>query len=245
MRLENNGFVESRSLCPELVRWGTWQNSGSSMLSAFPLFFQFFSGVPTPRDRSRTWSPGTCPLSDANVTPERQVKAAGCVLVRRVLGGALEALVIKRGSSDKYEIPKGRLEREETTEEAGERELRQETGLTSAVDIGPSLGVDKYKLYDGSSKTVEYFRCRLKSHASPAYFGQRERMTQELRWISLSGLSAIEFKADAQKRIIKAALTMSSSKDCTPTKTARSLHGKSCYIISPCSQTTSSEKPTV
>lgn len=70
--------------------------------------------------------------------------SAGAVLVKK-LGAESQALVI-RIRKEGYEIPKGHLESQETKEVAALRELREETGVTSSVRIGPEIGVLEYSI---------------------------------------------------------------------------------------------------
>ena len=134
-----------------------------------------------------------------------EVRSAGCVLVRQRSSTLVsEALVIRRGNRAACEIPKGRVRGIETLEQAAERELREETGLMSEVEVGPLVSCDQYVLSTGIPKTVHYYIAR--NHAGGEIFGRREAATKELVWTSLSELPTLAFRAGAQKAVVRSAL---------------------------------------
>jgi 8-oxo-dGTP pyrophosphatase MutT (NUDIX family) len=84
-------------------------------------------------------------------------RSSGGVVARRV-EGSVHFLLIK-DPYGKWGLPKGHLEREETSEEAAVREVGEETGL-AGLEMGPSLGtIDWYFRLKGDliHKFCEYF----------------------------------------------------------------------------------------
>ena len=62
-----------------------------------------------------------------------EVSAGGLVL--RWNGGSLEALLIGRGESRVWSLPKGHVEARETHEQAALREVREETGCWAESEM--------------------------------------------------------------------------------------------------------------
>jgi len=60
--------------------------------------------------------------------PTRVVVSAGIVLFRRGAGNSIEIFLISEHSGN-WGVPKGRLEADETVEQAARRELKEETGF--------------------------------------------------------------------------------------------------------------------
>jgi len=140
-------------------------------------------------------------------------ESAGCVLMRarrdsEAAGGeVVEALIIQRGGSRGYELPKGHLEQDETAEQAAVRELREETGLVTEVELGDFVGESRYKIRSGNAKWVRFFAASCPSSAGPLEFGLgKEKATTELRWVTLQELPQVQLKAEATRRIIRMAL---------------------------------------
>ncbi|OAI48257.1 hypothetical protein AYO44_07445 [Planctomycetaceae bacterium SCGC AG-212-F19] len=109
--------------------------------------------------------------------------SSGAALVRGSAPDG-ELLVVKTRSA-RYELPKGHLEWDETSEQAAARELQEETGLASEVTVGVSLGTLDYAFEkDGVAvqKQVHYFLCTPKSEGMPN-FGPKPSGTKELRWV--------------------------------------------------------------
>ena len=86
---------------------------------------------------------------------ERHVRAAGGILFRRREDGTVEVAVIHRPRYDDWTLPKGKLEKRETIEDAAVREVEEETGLK--VRRGPAAIQTEYRDRYGRRKTVDYF----------------------------------------------------------------------------------------
>lgn len=143
------------------------------------------------------------------VDKERNEASAGGVLVRK-REDKHEALLIRLHEAAFYELPKGHLEEGETPQQAALRELREETGLESTPQVGPSLGTTPYSFVrDGTriNKSVEYFLFTHADNAEPR-LGPLPHATQELRWIRPEELGTIRLKHDSLRPIIEKAFQL-------------------------------------
>lgn len=78
-------------------------------------------------------------------------RGAGGAEVRR----ALEVVLVHRPKYDDWSFPKGKIDGDESTEQAALREVREETGLS--CDLGPELPATAYVDGQGRPKTVRYW----------------------------------------------------------------------------------------
>ena len=109
------------------------------------------------------------------------VKAAGGVVVRDGL-----VAVIHRPKYDDWSLPKGKLERGESWEDAALREVREETGLVCR--LGEELGPPReYVDRKGRPKTVRYWVMEVESDPG---FGVNDEV-DELRWLSPPDAAAL------------------------------------------------------
>lgn len=104
------------------------------------------------------------------------VRAAGGAVWRRRPDGAVEVLVVHRPRYDDWTLPKGKLDRGESDEDAARREVEEETGLRCT--LGPDLGEVRYRDQHGDEKVVRYW-------AMEAGDGRFEpnREVDEVRWL--------------------------------------------------------------
>jgi 8-oxo-dGTP diphosphatase len=106
------------------------------------------------------------------------VQAAGGVVSRAGADGAIEVLLVHRPRYDDWTLPKGKLERGETHEQAAVREVEEETGLR--CELGRELPSTSYHDGKGRPKTVRYWAMRpLGGDFRP------HREVDEIRWVSL------------------------------------------------------------
>ncbi|WP_195905939.1 NUDIX hydrolase [Parafrankia discariae] len=99
-------------------------------------------------------TPGRRPLRRVEET------SAGGLVLDTASAGANAALIARRDKRGRllWSLPKGHVERDETTEEAAVREVAEETGVTGAV-LGP-LGTIDFWFVAGEArvhKTVHHF----------------------------------------------------------------------------------------
>jgi 8-oxo-dGTP diphosphatase len=101
------------------------------------------------------------------------VRAGGGVIVR---DGQL--LVVHRNRYDDWSLPKGKLERGESWEQAALREVEEETGLVCT--LGEELGRTRYLDGRGRNKVVRYFRMSAEGDPRPC------NEVDEVRWVPLA-----------------------------------------------------------
>lgn len=87
-----------------------------------------------------------------------------------------KVLVVHRVRHDDWSLPKGKLEEEETWEQAALREVREETGYECT--LGAPLGSTHYESR-GKPKEVRWYRMEPRGEAGP---GDGE--VDEVRWLS-------------------------------------------------------------
>jgi 8-oxo-dGTP pyrophosphatase MutT (NUDIX family) len=106
------------------------------------------------------------------------IRSAGGVVLR---DGCV--LVVHRPKYDDWSLPKGKLEPDESLEEAAVREVFEETGLQ--CELGPEVGRTHYAASDGSAKEVCYFLMTASGEPLPA------TEVDELRWVPLADAPAL------------------------------------------------------
>jgi 8-oxo-dGTP diphosphatase len=101
----------------------------------------------------------------------RQVRAAGGVLVRDG-----QVALVHRPKYDDWALPKGKLEEDESWEDAAVREVREETGYHGA--LREELSPVEYTDPKGRPKTVRYWRMDVVDGEFEA-----NNEVDELRWL--------------------------------------------------------------
>lgn len=106
------------------------------------------------------------------------VRAAGGVISRTDGHGGREVALVHRPKYRDWSLPKGKLDRGETDEQAALREVEEETGLR--CELERSLGEVRYTDPHGRPKVVRYWEM---SVTGGSFSPNRE--VDELRWLSL------------------------------------------------------------
>ena len=120
-----------------------------------------------------------------------QVEAAGGVVVR----DGLVALV-HRPRYDDWTLPKGKLDRGESFEEAALREVEEETGLRCS--LGRELEPVRYTDHKGRDKLVRYWLMQVEG----GDFAPNDE-TDELRWLEPDEARAL-LTHDRDRELIEA-----------------------------------------
>ena len=111
-------------------------------------------------------------------------------------------VLVIRVRAEGFELPKGGIEWDELPEDAAGRELREETGVTSAIAMTGKLGHLDYELGDGAdrhTKRVRYFRCE---PSEPLAIGPRPERTRELRWVRADEVAELPLVSEDLRDLI-------------------------------------------
>lgn len=84
-----------------------------------------------------------------------EVRAAGAVVIRTTDGRVAEVLAVHRPRYDDWSLPKGKLDDDETYEEAAVREVLEETGML--IELGRPLHETTYTDRHGRAKVVRWW----------------------------------------------------------------------------------------
>ncbi|MGE3804872.1 MAG: NUDIX domain-containing protein [Gemmataceae bacterium] len=119
-------------------------------------------------------------------------------------------LLLIRVRSAGYELPKGHIEPGETPEQAALRELREETGIVSAVMVEELLGRVAYAYPSQQGvlhKEVQFYRCRV---GETPRFGLLPPRTRELRWIEAEEVASVRLVSENLRPILQRAFGLTS-----------------------------------
>jgi 8-oxo-dGTP pyrophosphatase MutT (NUDIX family) len=129
--------------------------------------------------------------TDLESTENPDVRAAGGVLVRPGPDGPVVA-VIHRPKYEDWSLPKGKLDGDESFEQAALREVEEETGMRA--ELGPELSSIHYRDRKGRSKLVRYWLMR----ATDGEFRPGPEV-DELRWLDPKGAQELlSYEHDAK-----------------------------------------------
>jgi 8-oxo-dGTP diphosphatase len=106
-----------------------------------------------------------------------EVKAAGGV-VWRSAGDGVEIVVVHRPRYDDWSLPKGKLDKGESWEQAALREVEEEVGLRCR--LGDELEPVAYEDRKGRTKVVRYWL--MEPEGDPGFEPNDE--VDEMRWLS-------------------------------------------------------------
>jgi 8-oxo-dGTP diphosphatase len=121
-----------------------------------------------------------------------EVKAAGGV-VRRQGSQGVEVLVVHRPRYDDWSLPKGKLDADETFEQAALREVEEETGVRAT--LGEELPPIRYRDNKGRDKIVRYW---VMDVADEGRFEPNDEV-DEIRWLAPGAASdLLSYLRDAE-----------------------------------------------
>ncbi len=125
-------------------------------------------------------------------TPRIRQHSAGGVVVRSH-GGEPEFLAIKPAHRDRWQLPKGTIDRGETSQQAAVREVREEGGVHAHIvsDLGP---ISFFYQVAGRrfAKTVDFYLMTYES-GDPA---DHDHEVQEARWFPLRDAATLAFPTE-------------------------------------------------
>jgi 8-oxo-dGTP pyrophosphatase MutT (NUDIX family) len=118
------------------------------------------------------------------------VKAAGGLVCRPGPAGLVEVALVHRRRYDDWTLPKGKLDQGETLEEAGLREVEEETGLSCRL-VRP-VACTEYQDGKGREKIVFYWVMQpLAGRFEP------NQEVDDLRWLTVQeSLGLLSYKRD-------------------------------------------------
>jgi 8-oxo-dGTP diphosphatase len=159
-----------------------------------------------------TGVPGSVPfvanVHTATLAPapdEQLVRAAGGLVVRRNREGFPEIAVVHRPEREDWSFPKGKLEPDESFEEAAVREVLEETGLSCRLGI--FLGHTEYRDRKDRPKVVAYWAMEVVEGSFTA-----NAEVDELRWLDLGSAAALlTYERDRELLVVLAAAAEVSS----------------------------------
>ena len=116
---------------------------------------------------------------------KRDVQAAGGAVLRDRAGGGVELCVVHRPKYDDWSLPKGKLDRGESFEDAAVREVWEETGLRCRLlqELRPTTYTDG----KGRSKIVRYW---LMEPLEDDGFTPNDEV-DEVRWLEIPAAAAL------------------------------------------------------
>jgi 8-oxo-dGTP pyrophosphatase MutT (NUDIX family) len=110
--------------------------------------------------------------------PEATAQQVAVVAIRRGRDG-VEVCLIRRKGSEKWAIPKGFIDRGDTSEEAALNEALEEAGITGEL-LGGAIGTYDYEKWSGSLTVAVYLM-----HVAEEQASWREMTFRERSWRSV------------------------------------------------------------
>ncbi len=150
-------------------------------------------------------------MRSSSIPIKEQISAGGVAFRRR--GEAVEVALISTSKSGRWQLPKGMVDREESTEAAALREVREETGLDTEM-LAP---IDKieywYYSMDGGRRVryhefVYFYLLRYRS----GDVSDHDHEVEEARWVEIGQAHAM-LAFGGEKKIMARAREMISETD--------------------------------
>lgn len=132
--------------------------------------------------RKRVWVPEVPPEAFLNLDPYRKpkhVEAAGGYVVRAGKDGPEVLLIFRRG---RWDLPKGKLDKGETLEECGLREVREEVGIEQLRLLEP-LGTTIHGYVQKKKYRVKTTHWYLMQTPETEFTPQKDEDIEEVRWM--------------------------------------------------------------
>lgn len=144
-----------------------------------------------------------------------QVSAGG--VAYRVQEGQIQIALISVGENNRWQLPKGRVDKDEANEAAAMREVREETGIVTEF-VGPIDKIDYWFYASGRGRSyrvhkhVYFFLLRFLSGDT----SDHDQEVNEARWVEIDqALEMLNF--ESEKEIARKAKEMiASGLDRTP-----------------------------
>jgi len=116
--------------------------------------------------------------------PDTKLQFSAGGIVYRRSGPAPEVIILTRGEGKVFCLPKGKIEKSETPQEAALREVKEETGLNGIIER--ELGKIKYWFYSDEDKmrvhkTVTFFLIKYESGDT----ADHDTDAEEVRWFPI------------------------------------------------------------
>jgi 8-oxo-dGTP pyrophosphatase MutT (NUDIX family) len=120
--------------------------------------------------------------------PEPVVRASGGLLRRRRPDGEYEFAIVHRPKYDDWSLPKGKVDADESDEDAAVREVEEETGVRPR--LGREVGVIRYRDSKGRPKEVRYWLMEPVEPARRTRFRPNHEV-DDLRWCTAAEASKL------------------------------------------------------
>jgi 8-oxo-dGTP pyrophosphatase MutT (NUDIX family) len=145
-------------------------------------------------------------MQTIKVPTRLQISAGGVAFRKR--DGQVEVALISVGEDNRWQLPKGLVDKGESTEAAAVREVREETGIETEV-VERIDKVEYWYFWKEEGKRVRYHKfvyfylLRYKS----GDVADHDREVNEARWVEIDG--AVKMLAfDSEKKIVKEAMEL-------------------------------------